>query len=206
MLMLLPFHFSDAPRKVWSELLVWSSPKHFLLWIHGGCCSSLIEAKQGRPSRLRSERLMIIMWANTPTATLNKRKHSGFTANSIKSANMQMCSQICVMTSCAVSTCEWTDIPPLESVGRLCCWDLSRLGWRPHRWRSCSRHCPLLTPWSCPPAPPWCSWICTAGCCSAGVQQHHLRKHMETQLVSQHERRPMLRMTATHFLTRTIAF
>lgn len=97
MLMLLPFHFSDAPRKVWSELLVWSSPKHFLLWIHGGCCSSLIEAKQGRSSCLRSERLMIIIWANTPTATLNKRKHSGFTANFTKSANMQMCSQICVL-------------------------------------------------------------------------------------------------------------
>lgn len=85
------------------------------------------------------------------------------------------------MTSCPVSTCECTHVPPLGSVGRLCCWGLSRRGGRPHRWRSCSQHCPLLTPWSCPPAPRSCSWICTAGCCSAGGQQPHLWKHVENK-------------------------
>lgn len=54
LIMFLPFHFSDVIRKVSSELLVWSFPKHFLLWIHGGCSFSLIDGTQGRSSHSRS--------------------------------------------------------------------------------------------------------------------------------------------------------
>ena len=66
-------------------------------------------------------------------------------------------------------------VPPAESAGHLCCWDPSRPGWRPRGWRSCSRRGSPWNPWCCPAAPLWCSWICTAGCCSVGVQRRHLR-------------------------------
>lgn len=80
-----------------------------------------------------------------------------------------------------LSRCE--DVPPAESTGHLCCWDPSRPSWRPRGWRSCSRRGSPWDPWCCPAAPLWCSWICTAACCSVGVQRRHLSKHSRREHV-----------------------
>ncbi len=178
---ILPFHSSDAPRMVLLELLDCSSPKCFLLWIHGGRSSSLIDQTHVGSSRLRS--------TNHRSSYVSKHTDSFSKEQNTCGLYTQFFNQICELFwlsfyKCTTKQRQWPvsscdiciDIPPVESVGRICCWDLSKLSWRPRRWRSCSLHCPLLTPWSCPPAPQWCSWICTAGCCSAEVQQYHLKK------------------------------